>query len=519
MKRITTLMLAMALVLGSVSIAKADGIDIKVKGQWDFSFGWADNMNFRESYMPQNGFTNRSKATKGTKGDNFLARHRIRTQVNFISSEYLQGVVMFEIGDINWGQNKNGSTGKSSGGQLDTDGVNIETKLAYLDWVIPNTEIAIRMGLQTLTLPSTPMGSPLFDADVAGIVASAPITDWLSAALFWIRPFDADYNDGYQSSTGRDLSDETDAFGILLPMTFDGVKFTPYFIWGRVGTASGLYGYLYDKDGLTLRSADESDHSQVWWLGGHLELSLFDPLVFNIEGIYGNLSRANVNMDAAWNDRGLSARVGDRFDADVKTSGWIIAATLDYKLDFMTPGIFGWYASGDDDDAWEDGEFGRMPVLGNDGGSFGPTSFGSAGYYGINQQSNSGTIIGTGMGTWGIGLQLADISFIEDLSHTIRVAYYRGTNDADLLKNSNRNPAGIYAQYNADRFYLTDKDYVWEVNFDHQYKIYENLTAVLELGWLRMHADKDTWANVGNTNGLKENDNAWKAQLAFRYKF
>ncbi len=509
MKRITTLMLAMALVLGSVCIAKADGIDVKVKGQWDFSFGWADNLSFRESYMPQNGSSRYEKDGKGKKGDNFQAMHRIRTQVNFITSEYLQGVLMFEIGNIGWGN-------KKQGGALDTDGVNVETKLAYLDWVIPNTEIAIRMGLQTLTLPSTPMGSPLFDADVAGIVASAPVTDWLSAALFWIRPFDYNYDDGYGD---RDLSDETDAFGILLPMTFDGVKFTPYFIWGRVGVNSGAYEYLFAAgdygtyfDTGRARITDE-DHAQAWWLGGHLELSLWDPLVFNIEGIYGNLSRANLSGFA-----GLDQNAWGGGEMDMKASGWIIAATLDYKLDFMTPGIFGWYASGDDEDSFEDGEIGRMPVLGNDGGSFGPTSFGSAGYYGINQFSNSGTIMGTGTGTWGLGIQLADITFIEDLSHTIRVAYYRGTNDSDNLKNRN-NPNGNYLQYAADRFYLTDDDYVWEVNFDHQYKIYENLTAVLELGWLRMHSDKDTWGGSYGRTGLKENDNAWKAQLAFRYKF
>lgn len=496
MKRITTLMLAMALVLGSIGVAKADGIDVKVKGQWDFSFGWVDNAHFRESYIPQNGYTH--KDGKGSKGDNFQATHRIRTQVNFITSEYLQGVLMFEIGNINWGQ-------KRSGGALDTDGINVETKLAYLDWVIPNTEVAVRMGLQTLTLPSTPMGSPLFDADVAGIVVSSPITDWLSAALFWIRPFDQEWQDG----DDRSLSDETDAFGLLLPVTFEGIKFTPYFIWGRIGVNSGAYEYLFaaGRSDYPASLISESDHAQAWWLGAHLELSLIDNLVFNLEGIYGNLSRANLDGYAGHDSNAWGSTM------DIKTSGWIVAATLDYKLDFMTPGIFGWYASGDDSDAFEDGELGRMPVLGNDSGSFGPTSFGSAGYYGINQWSNSGTIMGTGTGTWGVGIQLADISFIEDLSHTIRVAYYRGTNDSDNIRNN-----GKYLQYSADRFYLTDEDYVWEVNFDHQYKIYENLTAVLELGWLRMHSDKGTWG-TSNQYGLKENDNAYKAQIAFRYKF
>ncbi|MDR0339640.1 MAG: hypothetical protein LBH65_05115, partial [Desulfovibrio sp.] len=75
----------------------------------------------------------------------------------------------------------------------------------------------------------------------------------------------------------------------------------------------------------------------------------------------------------------------------------------------------------------------------------------------------------------------------------------------------------------ADRIYLTDEDSVFEVNFDHQYKIYENLTAVLELGWLRLDSDKATWSRYKNdpnrVGKFHEHDDAWKAQISFRYSF
>jgi len=72
-----------------------------------------------------------------------------------------------------------------------------------------------------------------------------------------------------------------------------------------------------------------------------------------------------------------------------------------------------------------------------------------------------------------------------------------------------------------DKFYLTDKDYALEVNFDHHYKIYENLTGILQLGYIRLHADKDTWAGGSNAlnHGSKEKQNSFKAELAFRYTF
>lgn len=65
----------------------------------------------------------------------------------------------------------------------------------------------------------------------------------------------------------------------------------------------------------------------------------------------------------------------------------------------------------------------------------------------------------TGTGTWGIGLQLADVSFINDLSHTLRFAYMRGTNSHKLVRDG-------YDLRLAEDFYLTNKDQAFEVNFD-----------------------------------------------------
>lgn len=496
MKRITTLLLAVAFALGSVSAAYADGIDVKVKGQWDFTFGWISNGAFKDSYHGDTG--------NGKDDDKFRARHRIRTQINFITSEYLQGVLMFEIGNLNWG--RGGSVGRSSGAGLDADGVNVETKRAYLDWIIPHTEISVRMGIQGLKLPSTPMGSPIFDADVAGVVVSSPITEWLSATAFWIRPFDAYANDEDAGWGNRNLSDEVDAFGLLLPVKGDGWSLTPWGIYGFIGASSGVYDYLFrGSSNNTVTAADS--RAKIWWVGSHLELSMFDPLTFNLEAIYGKLQKANLG--------GFGHTGGDPFTTGlpdgswVGASGWFLAATLDYKLDWGTPGVFGWWASGDKANSKDDHNLGRIPVLGNDGGSFYPTSFGTAG--GVGAIADDGIIMGSGAGTWGVGIQLASVSFIEDLSHTLRVAYYRGTNHEDNIVNGRSN-----LKYSTDAMYLTNKDHVWEVNFDHEYKIYENLTAILELGYLNLKADKGVW---GSGNGSDKHDDAWKAEVSFQYKF
>ena len=216
----------------------AGAIDIKVSGYWDFAFGWVTNNNFHESVANKNGTE---------ANDPFEARQRVRTQINFIASEYLQAVLMFEIGDIDWGRD-NGKSGRSSGGGLDADGVNVETKRAYMEWLIPNTSVAVSMGLQGVALPFAPhMGcNPVFYADVAGIVVNSPVTDWLSATAFWVRPFDMYANDSSAGLGDTNLSDEVDLFALLLPMTLDGYgKVTPYFMYGFMGGNSGYIDYTY----------------------------------------------------------------------------------------------------------------------------------------------------------------------------------------------------------------------------------------------------------------------------------
>ena len=104
-------------------------------------------------------------------------------------------------------------------------------------------------------------------------------------------------------------------------------------------------------------------------------------------------------------------------------------------------------------------------------------------------------------------MQLADVSFIEDLSHTLRFAYYEGTNN----KNSS-SPLIGNGGFHDDEWYLTTRDSAFEVNFDHKYQIYENLSAHLDLGYVAL--------DMGKRNGVDNApDDAWKAQVLFRYAF
>ena len=127
MKRIVTLILAAGLILGATSAAQA--VDFKVSGLWQHRVSFADR-NFE----------------KHNGDDKLRAASRLRTQIDVIASESLKGVMFFEIGHQNWGKSAQGAA-------LGTDGKEVKVRYSYVDWVVPQTDVKVRMGLQKYTLP------------------------------------------------------------------------------------------------------------------------------------------------------------------------------------------------------------------------------------------------------------------------------------------------------------------------------------------------------------------------------
>jgi hypothetical protein len=465
MKRIVTLMLAAMLVLGSV--AGASAADIKAKGQWDFSFEWLDNTDFRDGDQDNQG------------EDDFGAKQRLRTQIDIIASENLRGVVFFEMGDTVWGR---------TDGALGADGKSVEVKRSYIDWVVPNTELKVRMGLQGLALPGAVAGSPVLDDDVAALTLSYAFNDMVGLTAFWARPYDTAGNESSDNNT----FDEIDLFGVVVPVALDGAKITPWAMYGSVGkdvpvsstTPTDYNGASYQQAIYGLRPANApsafGEDTNAWWAGASFELTMFSPLSFKMDAMYGNVDAeeiGNIEMDR---------------------SGWMVIGAVDYKMDMMTPGLFAWYATGDDDDETNGSE--RMPYISPD---FGPTSFGTDK---VGAPIATDSIVSvSGTGTWGVGVQLANISFVENLKHTLRATYYRGTNDEEMANyTSLRNTT--------NGLYLTEEDSAWEVNFDHFYKIYENLDLIVEMGYIKADLDEDTW-------GTDEFSDAWKLGFNLKYSF
>ena len=500
MKKLMTLALAAAMMLGAATGASA--IDFKAKGQWIMSFDYGMHGNFGESKAKNNsGF--------GKHEDEFEARQRVRLQLDAVASEALSGTVFFEMGDQIWGQD-------STGGALGADGRVVELKRAYIDWMVPQTDLKVRMGIQGLALPSfTTNASQIFDDDVAAVSLNYQFNENVGLTAFWARPYND--NAGYKSSDAGSTKwdnymDNMDMFAVLLPLTFDGVKVTPWVMYAAMGP--GMFDIFEKAPGNAwgrasagmisgFKGTDWNDsYGNAFWAGVTGEVTYWDPFRIAWDVNYGSASYEDQKMNR---------------------EGWLASLLLEYKLDWGTPGLYGWYGSGDDSNPKNGSE--RMPVVSANGNN----GFSNFAFNGNPYIAREG-VLGTNMtGTWGIGARLKDVSFVEDLKHTLRVNFMGGTNAPKMAKyvshNSFKDSASVTPYGTSyDPMYLTTDDYALEIGLTNTYKMYDNFTVMLDASYLALWLDdsRSTWGKNPMANFAKGGDgvyDAWNVNLSFVYSF
>ena len=515
-------MLAAGLLVGAAGGAKA--IDFKAQGEWLVGFGVANTSLTKNTRGP-----NDSQKTKSNTEDDFGASQRVRLQLDAVASEALSGTVFFELGDQAWGKSEDG-------GALGADGKVVKVKNAYIDWLIPNTDARVRMGLQATAVPNAAGGSAIMDCDSAALVVNYKFNDNVGLTAMWSRPVNDNFGEDYFDENGKKSTeksnylDNIDLFMLSVPLSFDGVEVTPWAMYGMRGknslrgleevndnepwetsdgnlglTLSGLTpGFNYAGSTPLTASTTGKQYGSLFWVGLPVAITMFDPLNIEFDINYGYaeaMGRYDIVKRLNGNDivRGSTER-----------QGWLAKALIEYKMDWATPGIFGWYASGDDGNVKNGSE--RMPSLVATGNF---TSFMGDGNLGwVNQDYNLSYA-----GTWGLGLQLRDMSFLEDLSHTFRVAYWGGTNSTSMVKYMKNAYDWNDGTSNYDGPYLTTEDGLVEFNLVNSYKIYENLEMNLELDYLVNCMDNDTWKKAGSRNSSFEKQDMWKAQVVFAYSF
>lgn len=445
MKRFTLVALVAALLFSMVTSASAT--ELKVRGNFDVYGMWSSNLNDHDSDVAD--------------GDNYTTVQRMRTYFDYVANENLKAVLGFEFDNV-WGA-AGGS--KNDNGQWGTDGQNLEVKHAYLDFIFPDTQIEVQAGLQYIALPSV-FGNPVFDDDAAAITVAAPINDMFGVTVGYTRGVDESTSFSDNLLVDGTTKDDVDMAFIATPITLDGFSFAPYF----------AYAWLGENSGETYEQAD--DDSTVWVVGANAALTMFDPLTFAADLIYG---------------------VGE--NDDYETKGWYAALAASYKMDFMTATLFTTYATGADD---KDGEDDYLPTLA-EGWGLTPYVGGERAFNAANDSFGTRAVgVGNdGTGLWVMGLVLDNITFVEKLSHKLVIAYARGTSDED---------AG-YFNSNSDKMAFTEEDSLWEVWLVNKYMIYENLAAINELGYFK--ASSETYEDATGD----DLDASYFATIGFSYKF
>ncbi|MDE6734605.1 MAG: outer membrane homotrimeric porin [Desulfovibrio sp.] len=512
MKKLCTLLLAAGILLGASGVARA--VDFTGSGTWFFGFTtWEPNL----VHKTREG----DKVTKNLR-DKFEAKQRIRLQLEAAVSEALSGTLQIQIGNNSWGK----ADEPQGGAALGADGKIIKVRRAFIDWTPPDFDLKVRMGIIPVSLPNKAGGTAIMETQVGGVQAAYQFNDNVGLTAMWMRPFNDNFEGGAEGRQANYL-DNMDLFGLILPLTFDGFEVTPWVMYGMKGkntlfpdkeaelTTYGDDGNmpytLYPSPGInnflgTYRDGSTGKaYGSVFWAGLPFQITAFDPLNIEVDLNYGYIE-AMGRYDAIKYDggRALTKR------SSTQRQGWLAKALVEYKMDWGVPGVFGWYGSGDDGNPKNGSE--RLPTIVGYGNF---TSFMGDGNTAWAWQDYDTTY----SGTWGVGLQVRDVTFIEDLTHTLRVAWWGGTNSPSMVKYMESAYAWKDGVREFEGPYLTTEDGLLEVNFINNYKMYENFNINLELGYIANFMDNDTWKKAGKKDSSFEKQDAWKAQLVFAYTF
>lgn len=449
--------------------------------------------------------------------DEFEAKTRVRLQLEAIASESLSGTVYFEIGAATWGR-------AARGGALGADGNIVKIKHSYLDWVIPGSGVKTRMGIQRIFLPDyASEASQVFDADVAGVNVSAPLGEHAALTAFWARPF----NDNWSGDGTECHLDNVDVFGLLLPLSFEGLRLTPWAMLGMVGSNAFRAGGDYYGSGygsgigpswyaLPQHRADGGSayaYGTAFWAGLTGEFTAADPFRLAWSANYGSFSSGEQALDR---------------------HGWYASLLAEYKLDWGTPGIYAWYGSGDDSDPKNGSE--RLPSFDyNNECTSGFSGFATLGTWTIGRDAVLGYTLA---GTRGFGARIRDLSFMDKLSHTVRVNFYNGTNapkmaryikgELDVPGHAGRSLYGAAADFNNVNtnggIYLTERDYAVEFGLMSSYQIYDDLRLLVEANYIALWLDQSSsvWGGYrknGRWHHANSIEDAWNVNMSFIYKF
>lgn len=519
MKKLATLLLAAGLVFSAFHPASA--VELKPYGMFELLFEHGGNMT--RALQSTADFEHNTNGKQVVHGKHFSVIQRLTVGTRFVMDENLSATYEAILGFNTWGGPATGAAAaQQNGGALGSRSANIVTKFAYLDWVVPGTDLKVRMGMQPWFWPSYATGT-ISPGDGngfgTGILVNAPINDNVGVTAGWMRATSGFRRGADAAAFTKHTDDNLDMFVLTLPVKGEGFRLTPWVTFAAVGkdqtlseaanqeatgwakstswkhfapltgaAVAGLKATGHDALATALQDnavniGQARGNSTGWWGGLGGELTMFDPFRFAFDAGYSTL-----DTDYSALDR----------------SGWLLGLSMSYKTAWGVPTLKFWYTSGDDGNVKNGSE---RPLITGDFNTGASVFFGNQNLAG-NLASDCGA---SSAGTWGLSAQWNKASFIEGLFHNFRVTYVQGTNSKKMAEYVGKNDLGRY---------LTTKDSVIDVSFDSVYSIYKNLAAMLELSYAFENMDGKLWGEAMKvSDGKARFSDAWRVNMKFMYTF
>jgi len=492
MKKTFVAAAAALLVLG-MAVAASAATEVKMVGDALVYGSFYSNRNFTGWNSPA--WTSSKPTWKGAGSkteESFEIWERFRVRMDFVANEAVKFRLGVKVEDT-WGHGTFTAANPTTA---------LTVYLAFLQFKFPGCDADVTAGLQHVDLPHSKLfyNSPVLGENMAALIVKTPLVDNTVSLLAGFGRL-IDTNRTYDTNSTQ-VADELDAYFLAVPVTLEGFKATP---WGALAVAgrdanyftnkSSQYGSSFFADNLTSAGTYlspalwKNDQNVVWWAGGAFEVSALDPVKFYADVIYGA---------AAQNDRKKNGREGWFVDLGAEYTGW----------DVLTPQVYGWWSTGEDSSTGNGSE--RMPMIRP---NWGP---GHSFLFDDNQELVKNSNMGMSpVGSWGLGVTLDDMSFVEKLSHRLTAIYVQGTNSSRAIRYLNSvmgsNP---YFQMGRD---LTVDEHVFGVNFDNKYMINQNLAAIVETGWAHGEFQKSVWGR--RLVSQSHDGDTWKVSFGLSYKF
>jgi hypothetical protein len=292
----------MVVVLTLALVPPAIALDFKFGGEYRVRFYSYSNFGFDEN---------------NPNGAN-LRGAQVRVRPRFDASDdngNITATLRLEIGDVEFGDSDNVGVGRSSGGGLGTDGINVETKWAYIDAAFPfGVPLRVRAGLQPVFLPK----GLIIDDDVAGVRAygtSGPI----GYDLFWYRTdgapsgafpttANACTNAGCTTTatvlTSTAVSTRTNGFAAnASPNIQNAYDNNTDFLQGRLDfnaakwLNAGVYG-IYGRNAATGATVG-GGAVKTWVFGGLTTMGDLGFMKYDFDVVFGRANGVATNVDAS----------------------------------------------------------------------------------------------------------------------------------------------------------------------------------------------------------------------------